>query len=162
MKTITEFSGSVLRAAAQAQRSRPAAPRVSEGSVPAPEGGAGEPPGHDASVEPAAQTDSHQEGTTTPVTAPDAAASIEAATVGAAVGITGDRLARLLDALDVVGGKVDDLRMIRVLAGEDPPATAKKRGEFYFVIERLPQAGGYGRRDDRRGGRSGGGGHKRG
>src|SRR5262252_6147611 len=121
MKTITEFTASVLRAAVQARRSRPAAPRVSEGSAPAAEGGAGEPPGHDASVEGAAHKDSHQEGTTTPVTAPDAAdvstpASIEAAAVGAAVGITGDRLARLLDALDVVGGKVDDLRVIRVLA----------------------------------------------
>jgi len=147
MKTITEFTASMLRAAAQVQRSRPAAEDTTLPAEPAPAPAAQE---LDAQAPDAAQP------------AASATAGAYATAVGAAVGITGDRLARLLDALEVVGGRVDDLRMIRVLAGEDPPPSAKKRGEFYFVVEQMPRTGGRGR-DDRRGGRAGhGGDHGRG
>ncbi|MBC8133435.1 MAG: hypothetical protein H7X95_10685, partial [Deltaproteobacteria bacterium] len=84
-----------------------------------------------------------------------AANAAAAAQIEADMGITGDRLARLFEALDSVKQRVDNVRLIRVLQGENPPANARKVGEHYYVADLMPQ--GQGRRDDRgdRGGRGG-------
>ena len=56
-------------------------------------------------------------------------------------------------------GRADNVRLVRVLTGEDPPPNAKKQGDFFYVVDLLPrpeQRGGHGGRD--RGGRDRGGG----
>lgn len=101
MKTITEFSGSVLREAARLR-------------------------GEAA------------EGTEQPY---------------AALGLAEDRLARLLEALDVAKDRVADVRRVRVMQlaeGEAPPHGAVKHGDHVYLIE-FPVAGSQSRgRDDRR------------
>lgn len=81
--------------------------------------------------------------------------------LGQELGLAGDRAARLREALDVVGAKVDEVRLVRVFAGEDQPKGATKAGEFNYLVDLLPKAAPQGR--DRRGGRDRGGpGRKRG
>src|SRR5262245_23555643 len=112
MKSITEFSGTVLREAA---RLKPA------------EEGAGE-------------------------------------EWAAPLGVSGDRLARLTEALAAAGDKVAEVHRVRVMQageGEAAPAQAKKQGDFYYLVEVMPSAAAGGGRDRRdrdrdRGGRPGG------
>src|SRR5579862_3393311 len=87
MKTITEFSSSNLRAAAQA-RAKLAAEGV--------------------------------------------AAEAMTERLGAELNVTGDRLARLVEALEAVGDKVERVRLVRVFAAPDEPKGAKKVGEFLY------------------------------
>jgi hypothetical protein len=82
------------------------------------------------------------------------------------LGITDDRLARLLEALKVVGARIAQVSKVRVLSGEGPaPHGATKVGDFYFVVDvrgRVETGDqrdqGRGGRDERRGGRGGPGG----
>src|SRR4051794_21117627 len=120
MKTITEFSGSTLRQAAQAKAK---------------------------------------------LTGEGVAAEQLGEQLGTDVGVSGDRLARLLEALEVAGEKVDKVRLVRVFAATDEPKGSKKIGEFNYLLDMMPAAqphGGGGRDRDKRGGRGGfGGGGKR-
>ena len=113
MKTLTEFSGVVLRQAAAVRDAK-----SSEGV--------------------------------------EADALAEAAS--AELGLSGDRVARLFEALEAAGGKLETVRTVRVYQGEEVPPRAKSVGEFHYVIERLGNAvPGKADRDDRgRGGRKGG------
>lgn len=185
MKTITEFSGSVLRAAAQA-RAQVAAHRREESFGGAPTGGeavhAGGPAEAAPSVEgaeaaaqasveniPAAPNAgdspgaaSSGEGAMTPEVPKALATPAEMEAISAAVGVQGDRLMRLVEALHVVGKKVEQVRLVRVYGSGEAPANAKKLGEYQYVIDFLPTAakpgrrGGRGERDERRGARGGG------
>src|SRR5450432_582047 len=69
--------------------------------------------------------------------------------------IKGDRLARLMEALDVIRDRADNVRLVRVMSGEDPPPGAKKQGDFYYLVDLMPRA--EPRRNDR--GRGGPGRH---
>jgi translation initiation factor IF-2 len=58
--------------------------------------------------------------------------------VGEATGMTGDRLARLRDALRAAGRQTERVRLVRVFGGEEEVAGAKKIGEFQFVVDMQP------------------------
>jgi hypothetical protein len=80
----------------------------------------------------------------------------EAEAVGAELQLEGDRLSRLMEALDVVGRRARQVRLVRVVQGESPPQGAQKRGDFYYIVDLQPRPqsyrdGGDGRDDRRRG-----------
>src|SRR5688572_18717128 len=104
MKTLTEFSGVVLRQAARARQEKLA-----------------------AGVEADALTEA----------------------IGAEIGVTGDRLVRLLEALDAIKVKLDPVRLVRVYQGESAPPRAFSAGEFHYVVDMVASSGGHG--DGRRG-----------
>ena len=54
-------------------------------------------------------------------------------------------MARLLEALEVIRDRADNVRLIRVLSGEDPPPAAKKQGDFHYVVDLMPRGGGAGK-----------------
>jgi translation initiation factor IF-2 len=220
MKTITEFSGTVLREAArirmthlaavpvqQVEAAPPAvAPPPNDAAGDAPETAAeapvesagGEATASEAAADAAAETpaepdmeastgsdegadasavEATPEGEAAPAEAtPVEAAPVEAdpaikaaddaarAEVESAMGIKEDRLARLFEALDSVKNRADNVRLVRVLQGEDPPANGRKVGDHVYVADLMPAAS-KGRRDerdarggDRKGGRGFGGG----
>jgi translation initiation factor IF-2 len=149
MKTITEFSGSVLVAAARfVKPPQPASPPT-------------EPPAPAADEAAAPEASSAESGAVGVIPAP----ILDEEGLKAALGISGDRAARLLEALAVVGSRAAQGLKVRVLSGDGtPPPGAKKQGDFYYVVDvpgRVDQDqrhGGRGRggHDERRGG---GGGH---
>ena len=51
-----------------------------------------------------------------------------------------DRAARLLEALDIIGDRIDQVRLVRVFQGEKGPHGAVSRGEFHYVIDRVAGA----------------------
>jgi hypothetical protein len=61
-----------------------------------------------------------------------------AAEIEQTMSIKGDRLARLMDALEVMRDRADNVRLVRVMSGENPPPGAKKQGEFYYMVDLLP------------------------
>jgi hypothetical protein len=63
----------------------------------------------------------------------------EAESVGEALQVSGDRLSRLMEALDVVGRRVGQVRLVRVIQGESPPQGAQQRGDFYYVVDLTPR-----------------------
>jgi hypothetical protein len=63
----------------------------------------------------------------------------EAEAVGEALQVEGDRLSRLMEALDVVGRRVAQVRLVRVLQGENPPQGAQKRGDYYYAVDLAPR-----------------------
>jgi len=130
MKTITEFPGTLLRQAIVFRKQqRPA------GSPDAP---------------PSAPAEAPQDAT--PPSAP--AANPETAALGAALGVEGQRLARLMEALAVVGDRIDTVNRVRVFGGEEQPQGGRKQGDFYYVVDLIPRPQEGGRRNrDRPGGR---------
>ena len=44
-----------------------------------------------------------------------------------------------MEALDVLRDRADNVRLVRVLSGEDPPPGAKKQGDFYFFVDLQPR-----------------------
>ncbi|HUH01822.1 MAG TPA: hypothetical protein VML75_07485 [Kofleriaceae bacterium] len=100
MKTLTEFSGVVLRQAAEA-RERVAATGV-EGEA----------------LAEALATD---------------------------LSIAADRAARLLEAIDTAGAKLESVRLIRVYQGETAPPKARTVGEFHYLIDFIAAAPARGR-----------------
>ncbi len=91
------------------------------------------------------------------------------AALGEALKVEGDKLTRLIAAIEVVGTRFDDLKRVVVLQttaeGEKAPSGAQQKGELYYVTEYYaslqPQKpAGRGDRDDR-GGKKGRGGKGR-
>jgi hypothetical protein len=87
--------------------------------------------------------------------------------VAKATGLSGDRLSMLRAAVEVVGRRVEDVRLVRVFGAEEPIPAAKAIGGHQYVVDFFPQsmrqvAGGpkdeRGGRRGGRGGRGGGGG----
>src|SRR6201996_6261484 len=62
--------------------------------------------------------------------------------LGEALGVSGDRLARLTEALQAVGDKAARVRLVRVFASDHEPRGATKIGEFNYVVDWQPEAGG--------------------
>jgi len=60
--------------------------------------------------------------------------------VAEATGTTGDRLARLRDALKAVGRQADRVRLVRVFGSEEEVQGAKKIGEHQYVVDLMPQS----------------------
>ncbi len=164
MKTITELSGSLVRAAAaaieEAKRSLPAEqpappPHVEAApveaapvdaapadavpadaaaepqSVPeeaAPEQAAAEQP----AAEPPAQAPAEGAGREVPPALLEAAAK--------ATGLSGDRLAMLCSAVEAAGGRVQDVRLVRVFGSEEPVSGAKTIRGHQYLVDILPQS----------------------
>jgi translation initiation factor IF-2 len=181
MKTITELSGTLVRkaaaAVAEAKRSLPRPPATPAVEPPAE-------PATAAAAEPA-QAEAGQAEAASPAPAPpaspparqgpppeeaeseEAKAALDAA-VAAATGLSGDRLARLRDAVKVAGGKLEDVRLVRVCSPEEPVPGARELNGFLYLVDLAPasmrQVGAppkkerFGRGGDR--GRPGGGGGK--
>ena len=179
MKTLTEFSPLLLRNAAAARATAPkngSAPPVAT-DAPGSEAAASS---GDATAEPAAETapaEAETPAAEAPAEAADAGeAPAEAAApaettpapkdpaievVAAKLGVQADRAERLLEALDIVGNRIDEVRLVRVFQGEKGPPGSVQRGEFHYSIDRV--TGGGGRRDrGDRGGRGGDRGERRG
>jgi hypothetical protein len=73
------------------------------------------------------------------VAPPDLGTGPEAEAVGAALDVQGDRLSRLMEALDVAGRRAGQVRLVRVLQGETPPQGAQKRGDYYYAVDLAPR-----------------------
>jgi hypothetical protein len=58
--------------------------------------------------------------------------------VSKATSTTGDRLARLREALRAVGSRAERVRLVRVFSGEEAVQGATKIGEHYFVVDLMP------------------------
>ncbi len=78
--------------------------------------------------------------------------------LGAALNVTGDRLARLVEAVQAAGADPSRVRLVRVFAAEHTPRGSVRVGEFNYLIDLVPGAGaGAGApKTDKRGGRDGG------
>ncbi|MCA1665275.1 MAG: hypothetical protein LC659_13600, partial [Myxococcales bacterium] len=72
--------------------------------------------------------------------------------IGEAIGVVGDRLARLVEAVEAVGERATRVRLVRVFGGESEPRGGVKVGEHFYVVDLQPDAGGGGGRRDARGG----------
>jgi hypothetical protein len=84
-------------------------------------------------------------------------AALDAA-VAAATGLSGDRLARLRDAVKASGPRTDDVRLVRVFGMEEPVPGAKTIGEFQYLVDHSPASMAQTQAAKReRGGRGGGG-----
>lgn len=58
--------------------------------------------------------------------------------VAKATGASGDKLARLREALHAVGRQADRVRLVRVFSGEEPVTGAKKVGEHQYIVDLMP------------------------
>lgn len=171
MKTLTEFSPLLLRTAAAARAAAGGARSAPQPSAEAPatvgdgeaaQAGAGE--AAEAAAGEARAT--APEGAEAPADGggaaeggdakPDQDPAIDA--VASALGVQPERAARLLEALDIIGDHIDQVRLVRVFQGEKGPQGAISRGEFHYVIDRIatPHQGRRNDRGERRGGRGGG------
>lgn len=77
--------------------------------------------------------------------------------MASALTVAADRVPRLMEALEIVGDQLDNLRLVRVYQGETGPHGAVSRGEFHYSLDRVtaPSRGGRGRQEGGRGERGG-------
>jgi translation initiation factor IF-2 len=64
-------------------------------------------------------------------------AALDAA-VAAETGLSGDRLARLRDAVKVAGRQVEDVRLVRVFGPEEPVPGARTVNGFQYLVDVAP------------------------
>ena len=152
MKTLTELSGSVIRQAAaaiaEARRSlpsdeKPVSPAVPEAPAQAAEAATGEAPARtEESVEAPAATGAPPVATS-PQPAPreaESGAAKEAidAAVAKATGLSGDRLTMLRGAVEAVGRRTADVRLVRVFGLEEQVTGAIKVDAYQYVVDLFP------------------------
>ena len=184
MKTLTELNGTLIRTAAAAiAEAKRSLPREEPPAAPEPVQPTEAPAAPDAAVEapaagePAADAPAEaapEAAVAAPAKAEKAAkraepaeevesdavkAALDAA-VEKATGITGDRLARLRDAVKAVGARAKDVRLVRVFGPEEPVNGAKVLGGFQYVVDFSPanMMQTFSGPKKERGGRGGGGG----
>ena len=134
MKTLTEFSTLTLRKAAEARASVPAA--TGSGPAPAPEATADTAAAAPTEGEVAVPTEGEPAAPAETGEAPAATdPAVEA--IAQALGVQPDRAARLVEALDIIGNQLDQVRLVRVYQGESGPQGSVSRGEFHYVIDRV-------------------------
>ncbi len=135
MKTLTELNGTLIRKAAaaidQAKKNLPkeAPPAPAAEAPAAPAEGAEAAPAEAAAPAPAPAA---------PAGESEAVKAALDAAVAEATGLSGDRLARLRDAVEVVGGRVNDVRLVRVFGAEEPVNGAKTHNGFQFIVDMAP------------------------
>jgi hypothetical protein len=143
MKTLTELSGTTMRKAAAAiAEAKRSLPRVEtpvdvDAAPPAPTDVALAAEGEAA---PAAAPEASPPPKSRPVEEPESEAVKAAldAAVAQATGLSGDRLSRLRDALEVVGRKIEDVRLVRVFGPEEPVPGAKTLNGFQYLVDLAP------------------------
>jgi translation initiation factor IF-2 len=168
MKTLTELSGTVIRmAAAAVAAARQAIPTAAP--PPTPEAATAapsvEPPtGEAPAVEPPAGESLPLEPPAGEAPESNAVKTALDEAVAKATGLSGDRLQLVRDALQAVGERTDDVRLVRVFGPEESVPGAKTVGERQYLVDRFPasmkQTAGGGREERGRrggGGRGGGG-----
>lgn len=147
MKVLTEFSGTIIRLAAKAASEA----RSTLPSEPAPvvEAPVAEAPvvEAEASSEAAAEATTEESAVEAAPAAPAVPAGDSDATkaaieeaIGKETNISGDRLARLREAIDAVGSKAADVRLVRVYSDETPLNGAKTIGAHQYVIDMMPKS----------------------
>lgn len=155
MKTLTEISGTLVRMAASAiadvrrslpKEEPPAAPPTPEPAAQAdatPDAAASAAPSASAEAAPAEAPPARPTPPARPA-APVVEVESEAlkaaldAAVEKATGVTGDRLARLRDAVNAVGNRTKDVRLVRVFGPEEPVSGAKTIGGFQYLVDFSP------------------------
>lgn len=194
MKVLTEFSGTIIRLAAKAaSEARSTLPPEPEPVVEAPaaeaaaetteatEATAAETPAETADAPAEATADATDaapaeeaaEKPAAPAVDSDATKAILEEAIGKETNISGDRLVRLREALEAVGSKTADVRLVRVYSDESPLQGAKTIGTHQYVVDLMPKSmkqdfgqpgkegrGGRGGRGGGRGPRGGGGGSR--
>jgi translation initiation factor IF-2 len=183
MKTLTELSGTLVRMAAkaiaEAQKNLPKEAPPAPATEPAPEAapveatpaGATGPAELEAGATAEAAAPAPAAPPPPPTRAVEVAEAVESeavkavldAAVSAATGLSGDRLARLRDAVKAAGRKTDDVRLVRVFGVEEPVPGARTINGFQFLVDHAPAsmkqvASPGGKEKGGRGGRGGGGG----
>jgi len=159
MKTLTELSGSTLRKAAAAiaaaRRSLPreeppapveveaVAPPAPPEAVPAPVEGEAAPGAEaaapvEASPPPAPPAPVARPARPTEEIESEAMKAAFDAAVAAETGLSGDRLARLRDAVKATGRQIDDVRLVRVFGPEEPVPGAKTVNGFQYLVDVAP------------------------
>ncbi len=156
VKTLTELSGSVIRVAAaaiaEARRSLPsdeksAVPAVPEAPAQAAPAATGEAPAQTAVPIDAPATTSSPAPVASPALPPatpgpaaESGAAKEAidAAVGRATGLSGDRLTMLRGAVEAVGRRAGDVRLVRVFGLEEQVTGATKVGAYQYVVDLFP------------------------
>jgi hypothetical protein len=169
MKTLTELSGSLIRVAAaaiaEAKRSLPTDEQPAGSSVV--EAPAQDQPviSGDAAVEAPAPAEAPAAGEPAGVEGDAAKAHVDAA-VASATGLSAERLAMARGAVEAAGGRVHDVRLVRVLALDEEVAGSKAIGAYRYLVDFFPasmkqergsQKDEHGRRGGGRGGARGGG-----
>ncbi len=168
MKTLTEISGSVIRAAAaaiaEARRSLQTSDKPAEAAVAAPA-----PQPAEGAVADVAGGAAPSTPPTAPAVAPTTEREEESEVVKAALdeavakatGYSGDRLAMLRAAVQAAGRRSEDVRLVRVFARDEELRGAQVIGERQYVVDLFPpsmkQDAGAGKDERDRGGRRGGG-----
>lgn len=143
MKTLTELNGTLIRKAAAAiAEARKSLPKEAPPAPPVAEAAAEAAPAADGAEAAPAEAAAPEAAPAAPEAAPAGAseaakAAIEAA-AAAATGLAGDRLARLVDAVEVVGGRVEDVRLVRVFGAEEPVTGAKALNGFQYLVDMAP------------------------
>jgi translation initiation factor IF-2 len=154
MITVTEFNAILLKQAKQHLATlKKAAPQ------PAPEP---EPPPSPTVAVEASASPEPGEAPPTPASAPVAQSPVAA--LAEHLKVDENRAARLVDALGVVGNRLDRVRVVRVVKAEGAPANASKVGEFGYIVDLVgppPTARGRDDRNDRDGRRGDRGGRGR-
>ncbi len=185
IRTLTEFSGTLIRMAAKAEtEAKKSLPKELAQVVPAPipadvevtaqptshAQGAGEVPHREPDVEGGPEEKSESGAFSSATEATDEIAAKEKAAVddalehvqaapkadpadvaetdavkaildeavAKATSTTGDRLARLRDAVKAAGRNAERVRLVRVFGGEDVVAGAKKIGEHQYLVDLMP------------------------
>lgn len=150
MITVTQFHAIVLKTAkqhlAKIKKSTPAA----EAAPTAPEAAVEAVPAAPVEAPTEAAASAPVEGAPAAETGP----SLEVTTLMQAMNLDEKRAARLVDALNVVGNRLDRVRQVTVVQPTGAPARATVVGEFAYVVDALESGGGD--RRDRRGGGHGG------
>lgn len=153
MKQLTEFTGIVLQNAVKAVLTQPAiltSTPTQPVAVAAPSADSSE----------SAEANAEAGAEEAPASEPAKIVRPQEALIGHATGLSGDRLARLTDAVEIFGKQAGNIRLVRVFTASEAPAQARKVGEFAFIAENFtqPKPQHADKRDGKKGGRKGGGG----
>lgn len=140
MKTLTEISGSVIRVAAAAvAEARRRLPREEQPATPA------DAPAPDAGADASSASAAPDAPSTPPAGAkssaePESEAAKTAcdAAVASATGLSGDRLAMVRGAVEVVGRRAADVRLVRVLGPEEQATGATRLGDYQYLVDLFP------------------------
>ena len=147
MKTLTELSGSLIRVAAaavaEAKRSLPSEeqPAVPAPEVPAPAPAEAEaasadttatPDSTESAGAPEAPVEAAEAPQPTEAPSSDAASAALDAAVAKATGVSGDRLSMVRAAVEAVGRRAEDVRLVRVFGPEEQVSGAKAVGGHQY------------------------------
>ncbi|MBN2361800.1 MAG: translation initiation factor 2 [Deltaproteobacteria bacterium] len=153
MKTLTELSGTQIRMAAKAiDEARRSLPSEGAALQPAPSADITPPAEPTAPAEPTDSASAAAEpaqAETAPIADQKPAAPAESdavkaaldAAVTAATGLTGDRLARMREAVEAVGRRIDDVRLVRVFGPDEKIDGARAIGGFQYLVDYNPGSG---------------------